>query len=89
MSTDLSEIIRNGVIGFQRKRNAYKLSKGESFGHVYIDSAKLRINRLSFKDKAGNSVMDNVVDNSLIDLLTKRFNPKLSTHQKQNISSKI
>ena len=77
MSTDLSEIIGNGVIGFQRKRNAYKLSKGGSFGHVYIDPAKLRMNRLSVKDKAGNSVMDNVVDSSLIDLLTKRYNPKV------------
>ena len=77
MSTDLTEIIGNGVIGFQRKRNAYKLSKGGSFGHVYIDRAKLRMNKLSVKDKAGNSVMDNVVDNSLIDLLTKRFNPKV------------
>ena len=77
MSTDLSEIIGNGMIGFQRKRIAYKLSKGGSFGHVYIDPAKLRMNRLSVKDKAGNNVMDNVVDNSLIDLLTKRFNPKV------------
>ena len=76
MSTDLSEIIGNGF-GHQRKRNAYKLSKVGSFGHVYIDPAKLRMNRLSVKDKAGNSVMDNVVDNSLIDLLTKRFNPKV------------
>ena len=46
MSTDLSEIIGNGF-GQQRKRNAYKLSKGGSFGHVYIDPAKLRMNRLS------------------------------------------
>ena len=76
MSTDLSEIIGNGF-SHQRKRNAYKLSKGGSFGHVYIDPAKLRMNRLSVKDKAGNSVMDNVVDSSLIDLLTKRYNPKV------------
>ena len=77
MSTDLSEIIGNGIKGFQRKRNAYKLSKGGSFGHVYIDPANLRMNRLSVKDKAGNSLIDNVVDNSLIDLLTKRYNPKV------------
>ena len=77
MSTDLSEIIGNGIKGFQGRRNAYKLSKGGSFGHVYIDPAKLRMNRLSVKDKAGNSLMDNVVDNSLIDLLTKRYNPKV------------
>ena len=75
-STDLSEIIGNGF-RHQRKRNAYKLSKGGSFGHVYIDPAKLRMNRLSVKDMAGNSVMDNVVDSSLIDLLTKRYNPKV------------
>ena len=76
MSTDLSEIIGNGF-GHQGKRNAYKLSKGGSFVHVYIDPAKLRMNRLSVKDMAGNSVMDNVVDSSLIDLLTKRYNPKV------------
>ena len=53
------------------------MSKGGSFGHVYIDPAKLRMNRLSVKDMAGNSVMGNVVDSSLIDLLTKRYNPKV------------
>ena len=47
MSTDLSEIIGNGIKGSQRKRNAYKLSKGGFFGHVYIDPAKLRMNKLS------------------------------------------
>ena len=41
------------------------MSRGGSFGHVYIDPAKLRMNRLSVKDMAGNSVMDNVVDSSL------------------------
>ena len=51
MSTDLTEIIGNGF-GHQRKRNAYKLSKGGSFGHVYIDQAKLRMNRLILKDMA-------------------------------------
>ena len=76
ISTNLSEIIGNGF-RHQRKRNAYKLSKGGSFGHVYIDPAKLRMNRLSVKDMAGNSVMDNVVDCSLTDLLTKRYNPKV------------
>ena len=35
------------------------------------------MNRLSVKDKAGNSLIDNVVDNSLIHLLTKRFSPKV------------
>ena len=51
------------------------MSKGGSFGNVYIDPAKLKMNRHSFKDIAGDSVMDNVVDSSLIDLLTKRYNP--------------
>ena len=76
MSTDLSEIIGNRF-GHQRKINAYKLSKGGSFGHIYIEPAKLRMNRLSAKDMAGNIVMDNAVDSSLIDLLTKRYNPKV------------
>ena len=76
MSTNLSEILGNGF-GHQRKRNAYKFSKGGSFGHVYIDPAKLRMNRHSVKGIAGNSVMDNVVDSSLIDFLTKGYNPKV------------
>ena len=59
MSTNLSEIIEHRL-GHQRKRNAYKLSKRGSFGHVYIDPAKLRMSRLNVKDVAGNSVMDNV-----------------------------
>ena len=88
MTTNLKKAIGIGI-NKQRKRNAYKLSKGGSFGHVYIDPAKLRMDRLSVKDKAGNSLIDNVVDNSLIDLLTKRYNPKLSAHQKQKIFSKI
>ena len=75
MSKDFRKMAGNGI-NQQRKRNAYKMSKGGSFGHVYIDPAKLRMNRLSVKDKAGNSLIDNVVDNSLIDLLTKRYNPK-------------
>ena len=83
MTTNLSKTIGNGF------GHAYKLSKGKSFGHVYIDPAKLRMNRLSAKDKAGNSVMDNVADNSLIDLLTKVLTQKLSTHKKQKIFSKI
>ena len=35
------------------------------------------MNRLSVKDMAGNNVMENVVDSFLIDLLTKRYNPKV------------
>ena len=76
MSTDLSEIFGNRF-GHQRKINAYKLSKGGSFGHIYIEPAKLRMNRLSVNYMAGNIVMDNAVDSSLIDLLTKRYNPKV------------
>ena len=80
MSTDLSKVIGNRF-GHQRKRNAYKLSKGGSFAHVYIDPAKLRMNRLCVKDMAGNSMMDNVVDSFLTDLLTKRCNPKVDYKQ--------
>ena len=75
-SKNIQKMAGNGI-NQQRKRNAYKLSKGGSFGKLYIDPAKLRKNRLSVKDKAGNSLIDNVVDNSLIDLLTKRYNPKV------------
>ena len=47
------------------------------------------MNRLSVKDMAGNSVMDNVVDSSLIDLLTKDTIQKLITRWKQKIFSEI
>ena len=75
-STDLSEILGNGFC-HQRIRIAYKLSKCGLFGHVYIDPAILKMNIVCVKDVAGNSVMDNVVDSSRIDLLTKRYNPKV------------
>ena len=75
-SANLSEITGNGFVS-QRKINAYKLSKGGSFGNLFIDPAKLRINRHNVKDKAGNNVMDTIVDSSPIDLLTKRYNPKV------------
>ena len=76
MSTNLAEINGNGFIS-QRKRNAYKLSKGGTFGNLLIDATKLRMNRLNVKDKEGNNVMNNAVDHSFIDLLTKRYNPKV------------
>ena len=46
MSKNIRKMAGNGI-NQQRKRNAYKMSKGGSFGHVYIDPAKLRMNRLS------------------------------------------
>ena len=75
-STEIKEIIGEGV-GQQRKRAAYKVSKDGSFGKLNINPAELRKNRLCVKDIDGNVVMDNFADNTLIDLLTKRYNPKV------------
>ena len=77
MSTNLSEIIGNRFVS-QRERNAYMLSKGGSFGNFFfIDTNKLRMNILNVKDEKGNSVMNNVIDFSFIDLIANRYNPKV------------
>ena len=34
---------------------------------------------------AGNSVMDNVVDSSLVDLLTERYNPRVKYTTEEDI----
>ena len=61
----------------KEKKMLTSFQKVGSVGHIYIDPAKIRMNRLSVKDMARNSVMDNVVDSSLIDLLTKRYNQRV------------
>ena len=57
------------------KRHAYKI-QDKSFGHLMIDVPKLMNEMKLDAFRGGNLVYQADVDRSLIDLLTKRFNPK-------------
>ena len=60
----------------QRKRNAYKIGEGGSYGKLTIDYPKLRGQLKLVAHKNGSKVYDKVVDFDTIDLLTKRFNSR-------------
>ena len=60
----------------QRKRNAYKIGQGGSYGNLTIDLPKLMGQLKLVAHKNGSKVYDKVVDFDTIDLLTKRFNSR-------------
>ena len=60
----------------QRKRNAYKIGQGGSYGNLTIDLPKLIGQLKLVAHKNGSKVYDKVVDFDTIDLLTKRFNSR-------------
>ena len=60
----------------QRKRNAYKIDQGGSYGNLTIDLPKLMGQLKLVAHKNGSKVYDKVVDFDTIDLLTKRFNSR-------------
>ena len=60
----------------QRKRNAYKIGEGGSYGNLTIDLPKLMGQLKLVAHKNGSKVYDKVVDFDTIDLLTKRFNSR-------------
>ena len=61
----------------QPKRNAYKISDS-SFGNLSVDVPKLK-NEMKLNVFRGGKIVYNAdADKSLVDLLTKRFNPKRS-----------
>ena len=67
----------------QRKRNAYKIENGK-YGGLLINVPKL-VNELIVEvKKGGNNIYENKADKSLIELLTKRFNPKKKIFRKCN-----
>ena len=59
----------------QPKRNAYKIQNSH-FGGLLIDYPKLMINMLLDVYKNNELVYQDKADRSLIDVLTKRYNPK-------------
>ena len=59
----------------QTPHHAYKI-KNDKYGQLMIDTDKLFNNMKLEAYKGGNLVYDQMVDRSLIDLITKRFNPK-------------
>ena len=61
----------------QPKRNAYKISDS-SFGNLSVDVPKLKNEMKLNVFRGGKIVYHADVDKSLVDLLTKRFNPKRS-----------
>ena len=60
----------------QRKRNAYKIGQGGTYGNLTIDLPKLMGQLKLVAHKNGSKVYDKVVDFDTIDLLTKRFNSR-------------
>ena len=70
----------------QRKRNAYKIGQGGSYGNLTIDLPKLIGQLKLVAHKNGSKVYDKVVDFDTIDLLTKRFN---SRKNYSNISKRV
>ena len=69
------QTIGKGVKYKQPKRNAYKIQDGE-YGGLTIDLPKL-FNEMKINVfRGGKLVYQSDADNSLVNLLTKRFNPK-------------
>ena len=61
----------------QPKRNAYKI-QNQSFGNLSVDVPKL-MNEMKLNVRRGGKIIYQAdADKSLVDLLTKRFNPKRS-----------
>ena len=61
----------------QPKRNAYKISDS-SFGNLSVDVPKLKNGMKLHVHRGGKIVYQADADKSLVDLLTKRFNPRSS-----------
>ena len=63
----------------QSKRNAYKITASNQYGGLFIDVPKL-MNKLKIDAYCGGKIIYQAdADKSLIDLLTKRYNPKKNT----------
>ena len=65
----------------QPKRNAYKIHNN-SYGGLMINMPKLLNEMVIEAQKGGQIVYEDKADKSLIDLLTKRFNPKRANSSK-------
>jgi len=60
----------------QPKRNAYKINQENKYGGLMIDVDKLMNEMKLHAYRDGKKIYDAVADKSLINLLTKRYNPK-------------
>ena len=60
----------------QTKRNAYKVSQDDMYGGLFINKPRLLNEMVIEAHRGGQIVYENKGDKSLVDLLTKRFNPK-------------
>ena len=60
----------------QPRRNAYKITPGNQYGGLFIDVPKLMKNKKLDVYHGGKIIYQADADKSLIDLLTKRYNPK-------------
>lgn len=59
----------------QPRRNAYKINENQ-YGGLMINVPRLMNEMVIEAHKNGKNIYENTVDKSLIDLITKRFNPK-------------
>ncbi|KAL9952815.1 hypothetical protein ACROYT_G040126 [Oculina patagonica] len=73
---NLREKKGEGIRSYKRpKRNAYKINNGQ-YGGLLINMPRL-INEMVIEAvKDGKMVYEDIADKSLVDLITKRFNPK-------------
>ena len=72
----------SGIHGKQPKRNAYKIKSNGEYGVLMINKAKMLNNMVLEASINGKVVYSVNCDRDLIDLLTKRFNPKKRYSQK-------
>ena len=70
------KVMGNGIRKYkQPKRNAYKINGG-CYGQLMINIPRLRDEYVVEVHKGGQILYEDKGDKSLVDLLTKRFNPK-------------
>ena len=62
----------------KKKGTGLKLSSDHMFGNIHIDPSKLLQMRLEAYNNNGKKVISKKIDDDLIHLLTKRYNPKRS-----------
>ena len=60
----------------QPKRNAYKIGADGQYGGLLINVPRLRNEMIFEVQKGGKIIYEQAADKSLIDLLTKRYNPR-------------
>ena len=63
----------------QQKKQAYKLKQDGSFGNVYVNMGQLLgYHKLIVTSKDGNVLLNQKVDQSFVELVTKRYNTRVA-----------